>query len=151
MSNPLDEYMKMRKEAGFLGNVFGGAAQQELGKKLMGGAATAAGAMLIGGGVLAISKIRDSITRKDDFKRMMSVDPELRDIQSERPQFFNQAYNSLRRMNPAFGRDPIVAGSFMRKMMANPDAAGLTIAQTVKMPEGPTDFRAEVGPFKIGL
>lgn len=158
--NPLDEYMEMKKEAFFgaakqwLGRaITSKPAQDEFGKKFMGGLATAGGAAIVGAGAMAVNKIRGSISRNNDFRAMMQADPELRDIQKERPQFFNQAYNSLRRVNPTFGSDPIIAGGYMRKMMANPDAAGLTLAQTVKSPGfgEPPGFRAEIGPFKIGM
>lgn len=156
MSNPLDDYVAMRKQAGLWDAFTGGATKGvgELGKQLVTGAGLAAGGALLAGGALAVGKIRESIARKNDFKQMMSVDPELKDLQAERPAFFNQAYNSLRRINPSFGGDPIVAGSYMRKMMANPDAAGLTLAQSVKPPQlggSSAQFQAELGPFKVGM
>ncbi len=150
MSNPIDEFLEMKKEAGFW-DAAKRVASSSFGKKFQEGAGLAAGSALVGGGALAVHKIRNSISRKNDFKRMMKTDPELRGLQGEKPQFFNQAYNSLRRMNPTFGKDPLVAGSYMRKMMSNPDAAGLTLAQTVKEPDAPGTFRAELGPFKFGM
>jgi hypothetical protein len=184
MSNPLDDYLMEKEaglgdvlrgawrgitgaaQPGAQGALFGGAQafapgrlaslQQgwNLGQKAQGPALVAAGTAALAAGTAAVNKIRESIGRRQDFKAMMEIDPELKDLQAERPAFFNQAYNSLRRLNPAFGSDPIVSGSFMRKMMANPDAAGLTLAQTVKAPAVPpsaTSFNAEVGPFKIGM
>jgi len=156
MSNPLDEYLAMKKEAGFMDLLGAGARKgvASLGEKAVVGGGLAGMGMLAAGGAVVVGKIRESIGKKNDFKQMMQIDPELKGIQSERPAFFNQAYSSLRRMNPQFGSDPIVAGSYMRKMMANPDAAGLTLAQTVKapqMPQGAASFQTDIGPFKIGL
>jgi len=153
--NPLDEYMKLRKEGSFWGGVgsaFSGPNRASMGtdltRKALAGGALALGGAVIGAGASVVAKIRESIAHKNDFRQMMTIDPELKAIQAERPQFFNQAYNSLRRINPAFGEDPIIAGSYMRKMMANPDAAGLTLATTVKppmIPEGGLGIDAEVG------
>lgn len=156
MSNPLDEYLEMKKTAGFMDLLGSGARKgvSALGEKAVVGGGLAGMGMLAAGGAMAIGKIRESISKKNDFKQMMQIDPELKGIQGERPAFFNQAYSSLRRMNPQFGSDPIVAGSYMRKMMANPDAAGLTLAQTVKappLPGGAASFQTDIGPFKIGL
>lgn len=142
--NPLDEYLQMKKEAIW----------RDVGHKVLMGGALAAGGALIGAGASVIDKIRDSISHKRDFQEMMSIDPELKNIQAERPAFFNQAYNSLRRINPAFGTDPIIAGSYMRKMMANPDAAGLTLATTVKPPsidEKGMAWGGSVGEKGLGL
>jgi hypothetical protein len=155
MSNPIDEFLEMKKEA--WGAAFMQGAKKgmgALGEKAVVGGGLAGMGLLAAGGAMAIGKIRESISRKNDFKAMMQSDPELRGIQGENKKFFNQAYNSLRRVNPQFGGDPIIAGSYMRKMMANPDAAGLTLAQTVKAPQmgqGPAGFETNVGPFKIGL
>ena len=191
MSNPLDEYLELTKEAGFMDLArgawrgFSGGAKhvaQEaqgqlpgflntakdmvnpsrmpglergyaLGEKAQVPAMALGAGSVLAGGAAVVRKIQESIGRRKDFKTMMQTDPELGGIQKEQPAFFNQAYNSLRRMNPQFGSDPIVAGSYMRKMMSNPDAAGLTLAQTVKAPSmpGSTSFQADVGPFKIGL
>ena len=150
--NPIDSYLRMRKEAGF----FSGwqDAATGMGRRAMLGAAVAGGGALVGAGVAAVGKIREAVTRSGDFRQMMEVDPSLKEIQAERPAFFNQAYNSLRRINPTFGGDPIIAGSYMRKMMANPDAAGLTLAQSVKppaLPESSLGVGASVGEKGLGL
>jgi hypothetical protein len=44
---------------------------------------------------------------------------------------FNQMYSSLRRMNPAYARDPLVAGTYMRQMLDSPLSAGGLLTQTV--------------------
>jgi hypothetical protein len=177
--NPLDEYLEMTKEASFGALLKGawkgltsagpqqlstlkpagspdawiGAATQglQLGRKAQAGLATAAGGAALAGGAAAFAKIRNSISKKRDFKQMMATDPELAQLQKEKPKFFNQAYSSLRNVNPTFGKDPIVAGSYMRKMMANPDAAGLTLAQSIKAPQadsGPVGAEFSLGGFK---
>jgi len=146
MSNPIDDAL-MAKEAFFGGlmqsikNQFSRGGGEALGGHLMGGAQMALGGAAIAGIGAAASKIHDSITKKRDFKEMMSLNEDLQSEQQGQEKFFNAAYSSLRRMNPAFGKDPIVAGSYMRKMMANPDAAGLTLAQSVKAPMLPGAYQ----------
>ena len=149
--NPLDEYF-MEKEAfnfGAAAQQAGQAAKGIAGSDVAKGIATSVGAMaLMGAGVPAAQKIWSAVTRRGDFKEMMNVNPDLREVQQEDPRFFNHAYNSLRKVNPTFGRDPIIAGSYMKKMMANKDAAGLTLATSVKTPEaGPArmPFNLELG------
>ncbi len=149
--NPLDEYL-MEKDAinfGAMARQAGQAAKGAGVGDVAKGVATSVGAMaLMGAAVPAVQKIWSAVTRRGDFKDMMSTNPDLRDVQQEDPRFFNSAYNSLRKINPTFGSDPIIAGSYMRKMMANKDAAGLTLAQSVKTPEaGPPrmPFNVELG------
>ncbi len=130
MSNPLDDAL-MTKQA-FMQQAwqaFKGSVGPEAVGKGLGQAALGAGVAGLGA---AAMKIRNSIAKKRDFKEMMSLNQDLQSEQEQDPRFFNAAYSSLRRMNPEYGSDPVVAGAYMRKMMANPDAAGLTVAQTVK-------------------
>jgi hypothetical protein len=150
MSNPLDDVL-MAKEAGFFDAMKSGL-KVSLGGEAIG---KGIGAGVIGAGMAGIGaaamKIRDSIGKKRDFKEMMSLNGDLKEEQGQDPKFFNASYNSLRRMNPEFGSDPIVSGAYMRKMMANPDAAGLTVAQSVKpMQQKPSgmSFDDSTGPFK---
>lgn len=162
--NPLDEYF-MEKDAfnfGAAAQQAGQAAKGFAGSDVAKGIATSVGAMaLMGAGVPAAHKIWSAVTRRGDFKEMMETNPDLREVQQEDPRFFNNAYNSLRKVNPTFGRDPIIAGSYMKKMMANKDAAGLTLASSVKAPEAGlprTPFNIELGysppdkgEFPIGM
>lgn len=152
--NPLDEYMQTRKEAGILDSIAGmvgkkqpgmleraagflgsDAAKGPLGMAAMGGAVL--------GGVTAVRKIQQAVTRADDFRNMMQLNPDLTTERQNNPRFFVAAFNSLRRLNPTFGNDPVVSGAFMRKMMMNPDSAGLTLAQIV-----PPSIKKKMGPFE---
>jgi hypothetical protein len=150
MSNPIDDAL-MAKEA-FLGGLGKGLAKAFGGEAIGHGMGTAAMGLGIAGIGAAAMKIKDSISKKRDFKEMMSLNQDLQEEQSQDPRFFNAAYNSLRRVNPEFGRDPVVAGSYMRKMMANPDAAGLTVAQSVKpmsQQRGGMNIDLSMGPLKF--
>jgi len=151
--SPLDEYMELRKEAatqmllpgfrrgaGTLMREFGHSAVSpqavgEMGRAFGIGAVGAAGAAMFGGAVSGVRKLMGAASAKRDFRDMMDTHPDLHDVQQENPRFFNQAYKSLRRMNPTYAKDPMIAGSYMKKMMASPDTAGLTLAQSFRQPQ----------------
>lgn len=152
MSNPIDDAL-MSKEAffGAASKALGGAANTGAGSSFLQGVGAAAGTAVIAGMGMAAMKIRDSIGKKKNFKEMLSLNNDLKAEQAQDPKFFNAAYNSLNRINPQFGQDPIVSGAYMRKMMANPDAAGLTVAQSVKpMSQKPGGLGVDMtlGPLK---
>lgn len=117
--NPLDEYA-MRKESGFWGDFTAG-------KGIGGDVRTA----VIGTGVAAatagivpaVKRIMGAITKRHDFNMMLEHNPDLRDAQRQNPKLFNQAYTSLRSMNPQFAADPLVAGGLMSRIMVEPTAA----------------------------
>jgi hypothetical protein len=137
------------------GNLFGSSAQRvgqqfgssilegiggsgaDLGKGLVVGAAGAAGAAGIAGIGAAVKSLHTAATKRRDFREMMDLNPDLSEAQGQNPKFFNASYNSLRRLNPAFGKDPVVSGSVMRRMMENPAGAGTILTGTLKEPEVP--------------
>lgn len=152
MGNPVDEFLELEKSANFfrsiargVGRQFGPTAAESLGGQVAGGALLEVGAMGARGIGAAASKIHDSITKKRDFKEMMELNPNLREFnQSPMDQKrFNASYNSIRRLAPEYGRDPIVAGSIMNKMMLNPESSGTMLASMLKapMPGGDTQRR----------
>ena len=153
MANPVEEAL-MAKEA-FLGGVAEGMRQAvgtQKGQMELGRAATrmAFGAAAMAA-IPAAQKVYDAITKRRDFKEMMQTSPGLSSVQTENPSLFNAAYSSFRRINPTFAKDPVVAGSYMRKIMASPESAGLIIAQTVKSPslsEG-MNVGVDAGPFNL--
>lgn len=78
----------------------------------VGALATAA----VGGLAVAAGKLYDAATKGRDFRRMLEANPDLAEHHSQNPGGMNQFFSSLRTMNPAFSRDPLVAGHFMRQM-----------------------------------
>lgn len=148
MSNPIDDAL-MSKEALGLGRMAGAAFQglkrglfdprnaREGGKALLTGAMAATGAGMAAGAGVAIQRLNSAATKRRDFREMMDLNPDLSDAQEGNPKFFNASYNSLRRLNPAFGKDPVVSGSIMRRMMENPAGAGTILTGTLKEPEVP--------------
>jgi len=89
---------------------------------------TAAGALA----VPATKYIMGAITKRQDYNEMMGLNPDLPQIKQENPRMFNQMYTSLRNANPEFGRDPIIAGAHMRKMMNTPPMAGFTLVEAMR-------------------
>jgi hypothetical protein len=170
MTSPLDDALQT-KEA-FLGSLFGAAARGgkraapgfirgvgkglagsggEIGKSIAVGAAGAAGAAGIAGLGMASKKLFGAARKKKQFNAMMDANPDLSAQHKQNPKFFNTAYNSVRSINPAYGRDPVVSGSLMRRMMESPDTAGTILMSTMKPPQAqPSGFALEggVGPLR---
>jgi hypothetical protein len=72
-------------------------------------------------------KLYDAITKKRDFRTMLEHNEDLREHLERDPKFFNQAYTSLRSVNPQFAAEPMIAGHYMRQMMEFPLHAGSKI------------------------
>jgi len=163
--NPIDEALaakaSMTKEAsGGLRGLIGDAGKAVMKDARRGAVEGAAGA-LAGAAALALvpaaKKVFDGIQSRRDFKQMVQMYPGLADVHRGSPEMFNAAYNSLRRVNPTFGQDPLIAGSYMSAFFSGqhePHELGKLISGTVKQPNpGPrptnVTLGAQVGPFNI--
>jgi len=138
MGDPIEEYLEhasaLEKRAGIGGygqsllrgarKAFGG---EELGTLAMQTGAVAGVAALAG----AARKAYAAATKSRDFKSMLEVNQDLAEHQANDPKMFNQFYNSLRTLNPTFASDPVVAGSYLRKMMEFPHNAGPILVDSV--------------------
>lgn len=138
MSNPVDEFLAMKKEAnlGQLGKMVGG----EVGKGML----QAAGGAMIVGLAGAAMKAFQAAKKRRSFQGMMEHNPDLQEFQREDPQRFNAHYNSLHGMNPEFAQDPIVSGTYMRQMSLSPQTAGTTIVQSL-------ESKQRVAPWSVGV
>lgn len=150
--NPLEEFLEdygsekqaampsfgtLRSGAKDAGNTFGAA--------LAVGAGTALATAAIGGATGAFGAIRDAATKGRDFRQMMDVNADLHDHHQQDPKMFNQLYTSLRKANPAFAKDPVIAGTYMRKMLDSPAHAGGLLAEaTGSVPSGYGRFLDDV-------
>lgn len=139
--NPIDDYIS--KCAGSKPETF---------RDMLSGAghAAAIGGAMLGIGA-AVRKIHGAMTKQRDFKQMMSLNPDLQEAQQQRPAMFNQAYSSLRNMNPTFGADPLIAGAYMKKMLIlNPEQAGMILAEAAGA-KGPQRFSPslKMGPLEL--
>jgi hypothetical protein len=135
--NPIEEYFA-EKTAGLFWQGIGEGARQgfgtpgrrgfELGKRMISGAggaaAAAAGAGAVAGGVFGAQKLYDAATKARDFRAMLAADPRVAHMHQEDPRRVNQMFSTLRTMNPAFTRDPVVASSYVHKMVEDPSLAG---------------------------
>jgi hypothetical protein len=97
-------------------------------------AAGAAGVVATMG--LGAHKAYDALTKSHDFKNMLSYNPDLKEHHERDPRMFNQMYTSLRGINPQFGKDPLVAGSFMRRMVDQGGNAGGVLTSAVPTGRG---------------
>lgn len=125
--NPLDEYMS-EKHAGFgaFGNRLGQAAETGMATALATGAIAATG--------MAAHKIYEAVTKARDFRDMMGspFNADLAEHHQTKPKEFNAAFTSLRRMNPTFSQDPMIAGTYMRQMMTyDPATAGGVLVEAL--------------------
>jgi hypothetical protein len=121
------------KLAGFLNTLRAAKVQDMLAQAVIGaGASAAVGAGIAGVGAAA-AHIHDAATKRRDFMRMMQMNPDLHDAHARDPKMFNQMYSSLRTFNPAFARDPIVAGTYLRRMAESPLVPGGILTEALSM------------------
>jgi hypothetical protein len=85
------------------------------------GLATAAVGAGIAGLGLAASKIMDAASKGRDFRAMLEHNEDLRAAHTEDPKKINMLFSTVRTMNPEFSKDPLIAGSAVRKMFAYPN------------------------------
>lgn len=110
---------------GFWGGV------KSVGTSALGGALATAGAAGVG---VAAHKIYDAVTKARDFRQMLGspFNADLHDHYTSRPAQFNHAFSSLRSVAPDMSKDPMVAGLYMRRMMAyGPDQAGGVLVEAL--------------------
>ncbi len=126
--NPVEEFLE--KKAGF------GEAMSSLPKHLGAAAAgaAAAGAVGLAGAGLgaAVGGILDAATKGRDFRAMLQHNEDLHEHHEANPTRFNLMFSTLRTMNPAFSKDPLVAGSFMRRMIESPTGIGGIAGEALK-------------------
>lgn len=131
--NPVEEFLETKKTAA--PGVFG-KAMKALPGSFAGAAvgATAAGAVgLIGAGLgAAVHGILDAATKGRDFRAMMQANEDLQEHHAQDPRKFNLMFNTLRNVNPEYSKDPLIAGSFMRRMIESPSGIGGLAGEALK-------------------
>jgi hypothetical protein len=76
---------------------------------------------------LAAHKVYEALTKGRDFRAMMQnpFNQDLKELHDSNPANFNAAFTGLRQANPEMSGNPMIAGTYMRRMMTfSPDAAG---------------------------
>lgn len=149
MSTPLDEFLGEKRAATQLSFPFlnrgvvdavrrhGAEMPEMFGKALAGAGANAMVGGAVLGGSFAAKKLYDAATKGRDFRAMMEYNPDLASEHERDPKNFNQLFSSLRTVNPAFSKDPIIAGTYMRRMVGSPAAGGVltdAVAMRDKVP-----------------
>lgn len=127
----LEEFGPKEKQAFGLQDLQKHVPMETIGKGLQQGLGAAAATAVVGGVGMAASKIFDAATKARDFHAMLELNPDLAEHQARDPRMFNQMFSSLRSMNPAFSKDPLVAGTYMRRMTESPQHAGGILTETV--------------------
>lgn len=121
--NPLEQYLEKKAGIGeLLGKAKDPAFNAAVGGLTMGGLTAGTAAVSFGA-----KKLYDAITKKRDFREMLAANEDLREHLERDPKFFNQAYTSLRSVNPQFASEPMIAGHYMRQMMEFPLHAGAKV------------------------
>ena len=131
MKNPVEEFVGMAKRAGAFG-----AAMKKFPSHMAhaGAGAVAAGAVGLAGAGLgaAVSGIIDAATKGRDFRSMMGANEDLQMHHEQDPKRFNLMFSTLRNVNPEFSKDPLIAGSFMRRMIESPMGIGGIAGEALK-------------------
>jgi hypothetical protein len=108
MSNPIKEFLEMEKEAGI-------AQWWEKQPELLQRGAIAAGTFVAATAANeAYGAIKDAITRARGFKALMAHNPELAKQDRLKVQ---KLYNTLHTVSPDLAQDPLVANSWVNRMM----------------------------------
>jgi len=152
--NPLDAFLSHKREsektAGFMSALGRGITYAEtpakkytrgeqfahvLGQQMTLGTALAgigAAGLQAGKGVSYVAKmLQDKYQKPREYKAMMDAHPELHKHDAGKVQM---AYNSLRHMAPTMAKEPLVAGSFVRNILAMETEGGLAVpTETAKM------------------
>lgn len=121
--NPVDDFLKTADWLGSFGRGLGRAAT---------GALTAAA---ISGGAAGVSKGIDYMSQRfgkaRDYKSMIQANPTLKKHDAGQVQM---VYNSLRSQAPSMAKDPLIAGSFVRRTLEmSPESGPFIDPQTAKI------------------
>ena len=121
--NPVDDFLKT---AGWWDTLKGGFGQALPGAVI--GAGLAAGGQLASAG---FGLAKDKLTKPRDYKAMLEATPSLNKFDAGQVQM---VFNSLRSHAPTMSKDPLIAGSFIRRTLElSPETGPFIDPATVKM------------------
>ena len=162
MSNPLEEFLAEKHAAaqtsfpfmngGFVDAVrrHGAKMPDMIGKGLVGAGASALVGGAVLGGSIAAKKLFDAATKGRDFRKMMEFNPDLASEHEKDPKTFNQLFSSLRTINPSFSKDPIISGTYMRRMVGSPAAGGVLTDAASMSEKAPATFLDQLQRRALG-
>jgi hypothetical protein len=128
--NPIEEFLlvktalKAPRQAGMFGQI-GNFMAQGLGAGL--------GAAVLTGGALAVRNIYNAATAKKDFKEMLQWN---QDLHGADQRLLNQSFRSLRTFAPDMAKDPLVAGSMVRRMVEAPQGVAGIMGEAIQGQRG---------------
>lgn len=131
MSNPFDEFVQEFLPAGEKVAFGFGEAARGMAHGVAGGVGAAGAAAIVGVAGIAAGKVYQAATKSRDFRGMLAYNQDLQEHHDRDPRVFNQMFSSLRSMNPEYSGDPIVAGSYMRRMLESPHTAGGILTESL--------------------
>lgn len=121
--NPVDDFLKT---AGWWDTLKSGFGQALPGAII--GAGLAAGGQL---GSAGYGAIKERLTKTRDYKAMLGASPALKKFDAGQVQM---VYNSLRSHAPSMSKDPLIAGSFVRRTLEiSPESGPFIDPATTKM------------------
>jgi hypothetical protein len=116
---------------------------------VMGAVINAGMSAALTGGAVAASRIIGAIQKGKQFRAMMDFNEDLHEYHSRDPKLFNQQYTSLRAMNPEFAADPLIAGTYMRRMSTESANAGGILTDALNFRD--KEQRPVMDAFQKGL
>lgn len=125
MTNPVEDFLLEKKALSMSGV---GAQLAPFGRAAGNAAMAGAGAAAFAGITAGAGKLFMAASKSRDFRRMLEANPDLHEHHSQDPAGFNRLYSALHTLAPEFAREPLVAGSYMRLGMENPESARGSIA-----------------------
>lgn len=145
--NPVDDFLKtagIRDVFSRIGDAFkrglsSGGPQRTFGQAMAEGAGQAIPGALVGTAMLAgasglsrgLGALSEKVTKAGDYKSMLNANPTLAKYDAGQVQM---VFNSLRSQAPSMSKDPLIAGSFVRKTLeVSPESGPFVDPQTVKL------------------
>jgi hypothetical protein len=128
--NPLDRFIEAKgtreKTASMKDKVRSSfnSAVNELPGQVIGATALGVAGAAVAGAAVGVHHLYNAATKTRDFKSMLSQNEFL--ASHDNPKMVNQAFTTLRRFAPEFSKDPLVAGTYVQRMVESPiGAAGI--------------------------
>jgi len=116
---------------------------------MMGAVINAGMSAALTGGAVAASRVIGAIQKGKQFRAMMDFNEDLHEYHQRDPKLFNQQYTSLRAMNPEFAADPLIAGTYMRRMSTESANAGGILTDALNFRD--KEQRPVMDAFQKGL
>lgn len=125
--SPLDDFLSYEQKTA--APMFAKGTGRGIGQMALMGAVGAGTTAAIAGLVPAATTIYNAATKGRDFRGMLEFDPELKELHKQNPKYVNAGFSTLRRMNPEFSKDPMVASAFVKQVAYGNTEGSFGLAQ----------------------